>query len=252
MRRVTIKICGLMNEEDVAFCQEVGVDILGFVTEYPLPVPWNLNRQEAAALLARVSLPHKSCIVTGGSPEKILDLARELKPDLIQLHYRESLEETSRIVEALTPLGIGIIKTVPPDSKERVRQFGTEDLSVIASLLEEAGVYAILADSRTPENAAQGSSSLDKGFICVLMEVSRKPVALAGGITPENIGGLLEEWGASFIDVMTGVEKSPGVKNREKILGLIQAVRAEKIPVEDGDSADKKGRYPGQEKSGKK
>ena len=138
MRRVTIKICGLMNEEDVAFCQEVGVDILGFVTEYPLPVPWNLNRQEAAALLARVSLPHKSCIVTGGSPEKILDLARELKPDLIQLHYRESLEETSRIVEALTPLGIGIIKTVPPDSKERVRQFGTEDLSVIASLLEEA------------------------------------------------------------------------------------------------------------------
>ena len=70
MRTVMVKICGLMREEDVVFCQEAGVDILGFVTEYPLPVPWNLTRQETAALLARVSLPHKSCIVTGGSPEK--------------------------------------------------------------------------------------------------------------------------------------------------------------------------------------
>ena len=225
MRTVKIKICGLMREEDVVFCQEAGVDILGFVTEYPLPVPWNLTRQEIAALLARVSLPHKSCIVTGGSPEKILELARELKPDLIQLHYRENLEETSRIVEALAPLGIGIIKTVPPGPEERVRQFGTEDLSAIASLLEKAGVYAILADSRTPENAARRSKNLDKVLFCGLMEVSRKPVILAGGITPENIGEILEDCGASFIDVMTGVENSPGVKDREKILQLIRRAR---------------------------
>ena len=244
MRTVKIKICGLMREEDVVFCQEAGVDILGFVTEYPLPVPWNLTRQEAAGLLDRVTAPHKSCIVTGGSPEKILDLARDLKPDLIQLHYRETLEDTKQILQALEPLGVGVIKTVPPDRLERIRQFGTEDLSAIASLLEKAGVYAILADSRTPENAARRSKNLDKVLFCGLMEVSRKPVILAGGITPENIGEILEDCGASFIDVMTGVENSPGVKDREKILGLIQAARAEKILVEEGDSADKKGRYP--------
>ena len=244
MSTVKIKICGLMREEDVVFCQEAGADVLGFVTEYPLPVPWNLTRQKAADLMARVSLPHKSCIVTGGSPEKILDLARELKPDLIQLHFRETLEDTKQILQALEPLGGGVIKTVPPDGLERIRQFGTEDLSAIASLLEKAGVYAILADSRTPENAARVSKNLDKVLFCSLMEVSRKPVILAGGITPENIGEILEDCGASFIDVMTGVENSPGVKDREKILGLIQAARAEKILVEEGDSADKKGRYP--------
>jgi phosphoribosylanthranilate isomerase len=181
--------------------------------------------QEAGDLMARVSLPHKSCIVTGGSPGKILDLARELKPDLIQLHYRETLEDTKQILQALEPLGVGVIKTVPPDRLERIRQFGTEDLSAIASLLEKAGVYAILADSRTPENAARRSKNLDKVLFCGLMEVSRKPVILAGGITPENIGEILEDCGASFIDVMSGVENSPGVKDREKILQLIRRAR---------------------------
>ena len=230
MRTVMVKICGLMREEDVVFCQEAGVDILGFVTEYPLPVPWNLTRQEIAALLARVSLPHKSCIVTGGSPEKILELARELKPDLIQLHYRETLEDTKQILQALEPLGVGVIKTVPPDRLERIRQFGTEDLSAIASLLEKAGVYAILADSRTPENAARGSSNLDQVFFGSLMKASRKPVILAGGITPDNVTEILEKDRASFIDVMTGVEKSPGEKDHGKILQLIRRARGGRDP----------------------
>ena len=230
MRTVKIKICGLMREEDVVFCQEAGVDILGFVTEYPLPVPWNLTRQEAGDLMARVSLPHKSCIVTGGSPGKILDLARELKPDLIQLHYRETLEDTKQILQALEPLGVGVIKTVPPDRLERIRQFGTEDLSAIASLLEKAGVYAILADSRTPENAVRGSSNLDQVFFGSLMKASRKPVILAGGITPDNVTEILEKDRASFIDVMTGVEKSPGEKDHGKILQLIRRARGGRDP----------------------
>lgn len=225
MRKVTIKICGLMREEDVAFCQETGVDILGFVTEYPLPVPWNLSRQEAAGLLIQVGSSHKSCIVTGGSPEKILELGNELKPDLIQLHYRETLEETKRIVKALEPLGIGVIKTVPPDVPERIRQFGTEDLSAIATLLQQAGVRALLADSRTPENPCRGSSTAARGLFSGLLKVSPISVILAGGITPANVGEILEETEASIIDVMTGVESAVGVKDPDKILGLIRAVR---------------------------
>lgn len=225
MSTVKIKICGLMREDDVVFCQEAGADVLGFVTEYPLPVPWNLTRQKAADLMARVSLPHKSCIVTGGSPEKILDLARELKPDLIQLHFRETLEDTKQILQALEPLGVGVIKTVPPDGLERIRQFGTEDLPTITALLQQTDVYALLADSRTPENASRESSSADMGFFSALSKASQKPVILAGGITPANVGEILEIVKASFIDVMTGVESAVGVKDQDKIMGLIRAVR---------------------------
>ena len=91
-------------------------------------------------------------------------------------------------------------------------------------------MYAILADSRTPENAARGSSNLDQVFFGSLMKASRKPVILAGGITPDNVTEILEKDRASFIDVMTGVEKSPGEKDHGKILQLIRRARGGRDP----------------------
>ena len=51
---VRVKVCGLMNERDVISCAEAGIHTLGFVADYPEPVPWNLTRDEARRLIARV------------------------------------------------------------------------------------------------------------------------------------------------------------------------------------------------------
>ena len=214
-----IKICGLMQPEDVRHCLDIGVDVLGFVTEYPLAVPWNLKREQTAALIDQVRRSAdgqaKSCIVTGGSPEFVIELATELKPDLIQLHYRESFEDARVIANKLKELGIGIIKTIPISSDARLEQFGTDDLLAVVELLNSIDIYAILIDSRGPENASKTGRKIDTKFCRQVIQAAKKPVIIAGGIRPENITEMIKETGAEIIDIMTGVEVSPGVKSFE-------------------------------------
>ena len=65
--RLLLKICGLMRPEDIRLCQQAGVNIIGLVTEYPLPVPWNISAERAAELMSLVQSPMQTCLVTGGT-----------------------------------------------------------------------------------------------------------------------------------------------------------------------------------------
>ncbi|MDD4346222.1 MAG: hypothetical protein PHZ11_04880, partial [Desulfitobacteriaceae bacterium] len=175
MGNIKVKICGLTCTNDVQMCMNLGVDILGFVTEYPLPVPWNMSRAETSSLLNIVRSPHRSCIVTGGNPEKVIMQAACLRPDMIQLHYKETLEDTIIISDALRKLNIDVIKTVPPVIEDRILQFGTADTEVIVRDLCKTNVYGLLADSRVPANASQNGCKLDLEFCSQIIELSSKP-----------------------------------------------------------------------------
>ena len=218
---VKIKICGLMRVEDVQTCRQLGVDMLGFVVDYPLPVPWSLNRAEAKALMEQAA-PCQTCIVTGGPEEQVIALAKALKPDFIQLHYRETLADTVAIVQALAPLGVGVIKTLPLTEDEQIHQLGTTDVEEIVAVLCGSGISAILVDTRSPENAHRPGMVLDTAMARLVQEQSTVPVIIAGGIIGNNVRELLSQTGATFIDVMTGVEDRPGVKNRNKIAHIIE------------------------------
>ncbi len=225
MSSIKVKICGLKREKDVQLCMKLGVDILGFVTEYPMPVPWNLSRTEALPLLNIVQSPHGSCIVTGGAPEKVIELAADLRPSMVQLHYKETLEETIIISEALQKLNIDVIKTVPPVMEDRISQFGTADIETIIEELCRTGVYGLLADSRVPSNASANGTKLDLKFCSQIMNLSSKPVVIAGGINADNVCNILMQTGADFIDVMTGVENSPGEKDAESLSRLLASIQ---------------------------
>lgn len=215
---VRVKICGLKRESDVELCMESGVDVIGFVTEYPVCVPWNLSRGEAQALLSKVRAPHQSCIVTGGSPKKVIELASELKPSMVQLHYNETLADTAEISESLEKLNIGVIKTVPRNKEDRISQFGTTDIRGIVNALCKTKVYGLLVDSRNPANASEQGKELDLDFCAEVIGLSSKPVIVAGGINAGNVCDIIKRTGTGFIDIMTGVESSPGVKDS----GLLQ------------------------------
>ena len=225
MSGVTVKICGLMREADVNLCLEQGVDVLGFVTEYPVPVPWNLQREEALSLLRLVRPPHRSCIVTGGTPEKVIELALALRPSLVQLHAKETLEDTIRISDALLPLHIGVVKTIPPEPEARIHQFGTTDLGAIVTALNRTSVHALLADSRVPDRAAEPGTRLDLDFCRDILRLSQKSVIIAGGIHADNVRDMVQATGAAFIDVMTGVERSPGEKDAARLCRLMSEIR---------------------------
>ena len=224
MTKPMLKICGLKRESDVLDCMRLGVDILGFVVEYPIDVPWNLSRNQAQTLLQLVKPPQLSCLVTGGSAARIINLAEKLQPDLVQLHYHETLEDTRKIAEALLPLGTGVIKTVPSSEYEQMQQFGTNDLKIIIDSLNQTDIYAILADAREPSNAADTSTKLNPEFCRNVENLSKKPVIIAGGIDSDNISDLADQTGIYFFDIMTGVEIKPGVKNTAQITMAVAAV----------------------------
>lgn len=225
MMGIIVKICGLKSADDVGMCRELGADILGFVVEYPLAVPWNLSEREAQPLLELVHSPAKSCLVTGGTPEKIIELAKRLKPSFVQLHFKETLADTQLIGEDLKPYNIEVIKAFPMDSADRLRQFGTESVENIVRMLCDTEVFAILVDSRTPGNALDCGIHADLSIFAQVKRLSAKPVFLAGGITPDNAGEIIKTSNAQYIDVMTGVEKSYGIKDRVKVKRLLSEVR---------------------------
>lgn len=240
-----LKICGLMRPEDVKMCCRLGVDICGFVTEYPLAVPWNLTKEKCAGLLAcmtdysaykpssadippsetHASSPAKSCIVTGGKREKILQLALSLRPDYVQLHFQETFQDVEFLLKELSPSGIQVIKTIPLSEKERLEQFGVEEPKECARMLSDAGVSIILVDSRGPSNAAVGGTATNITLYEKIRVNSMCPVMIGGGITAKSCREIKEKVQPDIIDVMTGVEISPGVKSKEQILELIRVIR---------------------------
>ena len=80
-----------MRRQDVELCESLGIDLLGFVVEYPREVPWNLTREQAKELMDNTKRP--TCIVTGGSTEHIIALAGKLSPDYVQLHFKETVTQ---------------------------------------------------------------------------------------------------------------------------------------------------------------
>jgi phosphoribosylanthranilate isomerase len=214
-----------MRAEDVCMCIRHGADIVGFVVEYPRPVPWNLSAVAAKGLIAAAAgapCPQpdggghaKTCVVTGGLPDKVLRVALEIKPDYIQLHCNESLEDTAFLARELGKYHIKIIKTLFPD---------TPDMEKTAADFLAAGAYALLLDPRAPDNAAHGGSADIAAYIRVQRAVNGR-VILAGGITPENAAEVARKSQASILDLMTGVEQAPGIKDEARVIALFSALR---------------------------
>jgi phosphoribosylanthranilate isomerase len=204
-----------MRLEDVRICIRQGVDVVGFVVEYPHSVPWNLSVETARELMGVVDKPAKTCIVTGGLPDKILRIAKQTKPDYIQLHCNETLEDTAFLVKELENQDVKIIKTIFPN---------TPDLETTAAAFCATGIDALLFDPRTPDNAAHGGTVDLSGFDKLRRAVNC-PVILAGGRTPENVAKIVSHSGTKMIDLMTGVEISPGIKDENKIIALFRALQ---------------------------
>ena len=213
---IKVKVCGIMNLRDLLLCQRTGVDVLGFVVQYPRPVPWNLTANQALPLISaanKMGVP--SCIVTGGRPAQVIALAHKLRPSMVQLHHNESVVDTAEIAHTLLQSGIQTIRAI-------------HDTSDSAALCQ-TDIAALLIDSRSPETAhhLQGNPCVEfynQAKQHMLSLEITKPLILAGGIRPDNVTDLIAQTGADYIDVMTGVEDSPGVKCPDRLNRLMVAV----------------------------
>jgi len=220
-----VKICGLMNSKDVNLCVQAGVHMVGFVVDYPIPVPWTLTMTEAKELIDQVPLFVSTCVVTGGSVEKILALVNETCPNVVQLHYKETLQEVKELAQQLKLRGIKTIKALRIDDNG-ICDFEITDPIMAARELAETEVSAILVDSYTTSKPGGTGLMVDLPTFQIIKQESSLPVILAGGLNPTNILPIIYGTRPYGVDVLTGVEDRPGCKNQGKIDKLMQSIQS--------------------------
>jgi len=221
---VRVKICGLMNHKDVNLCVRAGVHVTGFVVDYPIHVPWNLDTAKACELIQKVPPFVSTCVVTGGSPEKVLDTAKKTCPDVIQLHHEETLEDIERIAYQLKLMGIKTIKALRIDEYGNCN-FEIPDPAIAARELARTGIAAILADSFTTTMPGGTGVAVHLPAFQAIKQESPLPVILAGGLNPLNILEAIQKTRPYAVDVLTGVETEPGSKEPVKIDRLMHIIK---------------------------
>ena len=221
-----IKICGMTCEEEIRICVAAGVHALGFVVEYPIDVPWNLDRLKAQDLMAAVPPFVSRVIVVGDDPQRVIACTKLLKPHAVQLHGDEPLAVTQELVAAIHGLGSQVLKPLRFSVETGKCRSECEDPVEAARLIERTGADALVLDSVSEARPAGTGRSVDWSLARKIRESLRIPVILAGGLNPGNVAQAVRAVLPYGVDVISGVEDASGRKVPEKIRAFIKAVTA--------------------------
>lgn len=221
-----VKICGNTDADQVRTCVEAGAHCLGFVVEYPVDVPWNLSREEAKGLLDLVPPLVSRAVVTGGSPQEVLAIARCLMPHLVQLHTDNPLSETEWLARELASLHLGLIRALRIDVATG-KACGEINNPIDAALaLQRTGVAAVLLDARTSNMPAGTGVSVNWETARAVREALSIPLILAGGLTPSNVRTAIETVRPYAVDVITGVEAARRIKDPALVRQFVTAAKS--------------------------
>jgi phosphoribosylanthranilate isomerase len=210
---LTIKICGLSTPETLEAALAAGVEMIGLVFHPKSPrfVP-----PKEAATLAAVARGRAEIVALVVDREigELTDLVAAVRPDWLQLHGRET-PETVRAVKAATGL-------------RAIKALGVADRHDLAAFAAYEGVAdRILLDAKPPKDAAYPGGhgrAFDWSILAALDRTS--PFMLSGGLDPANVAqaiAIARPWG---VDVSSGVERAPGVKDIDRITDFVVAARA--------------------------
>ena len=186
---VIVKICGLSTPEALDVALEAGADMVGFV--FFAPSPRHVAFETARALGSRVRGRAQKVALTVDADDTLIDAVVDtLKPDLLQLHGKESAE---RAIALKARFGLPVMKAIPVGTKADVR-----NVAVISRNFDR-----LLFDAVAPRQATR-----------------------PGGLDAANVGEALRITRAPGVDVSSGVERAPGEKDPDKIRAFVRAARA--------------------------
>jgi len=213
-----VKICGLSTPDTLDVALDAGADMVGFVF-FP-PSPRNISFEQARALAGRVKGQARKVANTVDADDTLLaSIVAALKPDMLQLHGHESPQRVAAVRESF---GVPVMKALPIETKA--------DLAAIPNYTSVAD--RLLFDARPPREATR-PGGLGKPFDWHLLENLDLaiPYLLSGGLDAGNVAEALRITRAPGVDVSSGVESAPGVKDPEKIRAFIRAARSAKVPA---------------------
>jgi phosphoribosylanthranilate isomerase len=220
-----VKFCGLMSVSDIEMAVSAGADALGFVTEYPVPVPWNLERERSAELVSKAPPFVSTTAVVGGEVEEMIAIARLVKPHFLQLHGDESLEEINAVCRELEGTGTKVLKALRIDVETGRAQFPEPDPLEACRMLADSGIAGLVVDSKTGNRPAGTGVTLNWGVIQSVSMRIRLPLILAGGLTVENVAGAIEMVHPYAVDVISGVERRAGIKDAQLMRDFVRAAK---------------------------
>lgn len=211
---VRVKICGLTRLSDVADAVSAGASYVGFVF-FPKS-PRNVSLNEARTLALSVPSGIAKVALTVDADDAFLDeLLAAVPIDVLQLHGHEIPD---RVAAVRARYGLPVMKAVGI-AHER-------DLHA----LDEYGRVAdmLLVEAKPPKDATRpGGNGLVFDWNLIAGRQWPVPWMLAGGLTVDNVADALHRTGARQVDLSSGVERSPGVKDANKMADFIAAARGE-------------------------
>jgi phosphoribosylanthranilate isomerase len=207
--RTRIKFCGITRVEDALAAAALGVDALGLVLAAGSP---RLLSLEAGAAIRR-QLPPLVSVVTllrNNSAEQVRAIIAALQPHLLQFHGDED-------PAFCAGFGLPYMKAVGMKGLQR-------PLTEIAR--EYAGAAALLLDGHAPGEPGGQGQSFDWSSIAAV----DKPVVLAGGLRPDNVAQAIRIAHPYAVDVSSGIEAKPGIKDSGKMEAFVRQVRGADSP----------------------
>ena len=213
-----VKICGLSTPDTLDVALDAGADMVGFVF-FPAS-PRHISFRTARELSGRVKGRAEKVALTVDADDAMLtNIVEALHPDLLQLHGRETPARVSAIRQRF---GVPVMKVLAIESKA--------DLGAISLYTKVAD--RLLFDACAPKEATR-PGGLGKPFDWHLLENLDLsiPFMLSGGLDPDNVAEALRITRAPGVDVSSGVESAPGLKDPEKIRAFIRAARSAKVPA---------------------
>lgn len=215
---IWIKICATTNLDDALACLAAGADALGFILTAS---PRQIAPESAAAIIA--ALPpsvEKIGVVVNETPQRLAELANQIGLTGLQLNGDEPPDQLPEFRRAL-----GLRKII--------KALQAHELLAAPGMLDDylrnsKSIDGILLDSGSP--AARGGTGQTFDWNAALPIVNRikqvVPVIIAGGLTPANVAGAIRLFDPCGVDVVSGVELSPGKKAPDELRVFLASARA--------------------------
>jgi phosphoribosylanthranilate isomerase len=203
---VRIKICGITNLEDAQLAAHLGAHALGFIF-YPLS-PRKVEPEVARAIIAQLPpLVLSVGVFVDEAAAVVRELAARVGLDWLQLHGQESPDYCRSL------------------SRRVIKAFRIKDETSLTLLAPYQGAaQAFLLDTYRSGQAGGTGETFDWQLACQAKKYG--PIILAGGLTPENVAQAIKIAQPQAVDVVSGVEATPGKKDPEKLRTFFAAVRA--------------------------
>ena len=210
---VRVKICGLREEAHVAAAVEAGARYVGFV--FFAKSPRNVTVETAARLAATVPPGvAKVALVVDATDAELDAMVAAVPLDMLQLHGNESPD---RVAGIRARFGLPVMKAVGIAGPEDV-----EKIALYGKVADQ-----ILVDAKAPKGAAvPGGNGLSFDWTLIARKYWPCPWMLAGGLTPDNVAEAIRLTGARQVDVSSGVELAPGVKDAGLIRAFVATAQA--------------------------